>query len=55
MVAEEVLLKDLGERIPDVRQGPDGSVWVLTDSPNGSLLKSTVLFTCVDIVVIMKV
>ncbi len=41
VIAEEVLLKDVGERIRDVRQGPDGSVWVLTDSADGALLKIT--------------
>lgn len=39
LVAEEVLLKDAGDRIRDVRQGPDGAVWVLTDEGNGKLLK----------------
>ena len=29
---EERLLQDLGERIRDVRQGPDGAIWLLTDS-----------------------
>jgi glucose/arabinose dehydrogenase len=42
IVAEERLLKDLEpkpERIRDVRQGPDGAIYVLTDSTNGRLLK----------------
>ncbi|MBS9475558.1 PQQ-dependent sugar dehydrogenase [Ancylobacter sp. VKM B-3255] len=40
VVAEEVLLADLGERIRDVRQGPDGALWLLTDDPgNGRLLR----------------
>ncbi len=39
IVGEEVLLNDVGERIRDVRQGPDGALWVLTDSPDGKLLK----------------
>lgn len=29
----------IGERVRDVRQGPDGAVWVLTDSPDGRLLR----------------
>lgn len=29
----EVLLENFGERIRDVRQGPDGAIWVLTDAP----------------------
>ncbi|MFM9851146.1 MAG: PQQ-dependent sugar dehydrogenase [Hyphomicrobiaceae bacterium] len=38
VVAEEVLLKDRG-RIRDVRQGPDGAVWLLTDDPQGEVLR----------------
>ena len=36
---EERLLSDLGERIRDVRQGPDGYLYLLTDSNNGKLLR----------------
>jgi glucose/arabinose dehydrogenase len=36
---EERLLKDLGERIRDVRQGPDGALWLLTDNPRGRVLR----------------
>ncbi len=37
---EEVLLTDLNARIRDVRQGPDGALWLLTDDPsNGRLLR----------------
>jgi glucose/arabinose dehydrogenase len=39
IVAEEVLLRSRGERIRDVRQGPDGAIWLLTDEGNGSLLR----------------
>lgn len=39
VVGEESLLADLGQRIRDVRQGPDGALYVLTDG--GSLLKLT--------------
>jgi glucose/arabinose dehydrogenase len=38
---EERLLQDLRERIRDVRQGPDGALWLLTDSGNGRLLRLT--------------
>lgn len=41
VVGEEKLLTDLGERIRDVRQGPNGALWVLTDDPKGKLLKIT--------------
>ena len=39
VVDQEVLLKDFGERIRDVRSGPDGYLYVLTDSSNGQLLR----------------
>ena len=38
-VREEVLLQNLGERIRDVRQGPDGLLYLLTDAQNGKLLR----------------
>jgi aldose sugar dehydrogenase len=37
VVKEEQLLNDRGTRIRDVRQGPDGWLYVLTDSPDGQL------------------
>ena len=36
---EERLLEDFGERIRDVRQGPDGLLYLLTDSEDGRLLR----------------
>ena len=39
VVGEEVLLKDRGERIRDVRAGPDGALWLLTDDPQGVVLR----------------
>lgn len=39
VVEEQRLLGDRGERIRDVRQGPDGYLYVLTDEANGKLLK----------------
>jgi glucose/arabinose dehydrogenase len=39
IVGEERLLKELGVRIRDVRVGPEGSVYVLTDEENGRLLR----------------
>ncbi|MFX7674893.1 PQQ-dependent sugar dehydrogenase, partial [Acinetobacter baumannii] len=41
IVGEERLLRELGARIRDVRVGPDGSVYVLTDEENGQLLRLT--------------
>ncbi len=39
IVAEERLLEDLDERIRDVRQGPDGLLYLLTDSGDGRILR----------------
>lgn len=39
VVHEERLLGQLGKRIRDVRQGPDGYLYLLTDEPNGKLLR----------------
>jgi aldose sugar dehydrogenase len=36
---EERLLEDLGERIRDVRTGPDGFLYLLTDNTDGRLLR----------------
>ncbi len=41
VVSEERYLGELGERIRDVRQAPDGSVYVITDSPQGRILRLT--------------
>ena len=30
---------DIGDRVRDVRQGPDGLLYLITDSPNGRLLR----------------
>lgn len=38
-VLREHKLLEGGDRIRDVRQGPDGLLYVLTDSPNGRLLR----------------
>jgi len=39
VVREERLLTDLGERVRDVRQGPDGLLYLLTDESDGRLLR----------------
>jgi glucose/arabinose dehydrogenase len=39
IVGEERLLKDTAERIRDVRQSPDGAIYVLTDNDKGRILK----------------
>ena len=38
-IEQQSLLTDLGERIRDVRTGPDGYLYVLTDNSNGRILK----------------
>lgn len=39
VTGEEKLLRDRCQRIRDVRQGPDGLLYVLTDAPAGELLR----------------
>jgi aldose sugar dehydrogenase len=39
VVREERLLQDLRERIRDVRNGPDGALWLVTDSSGGRVLR----------------
>jgi glucose/arabinose dehydrogenase len=41
VVGEERLLTDRKERIRDVVEGPDGALWLVTDAPDGKLLKVT--------------
>jgi glucose/arabinose dehydrogenase len=39
VTGEERLLTDLEERIRDIRQGPDGWIYLLTDAPEGRILR----------------
>lgn len=41
VVREERLLRDLNERIRDVRSGPDGALWLVTDNSAGRILRVT--------------
>ena len=41
VVEEEDLLTDLGARIREVKDGPDGALWLLTDSPDGTVYRVT--------------
>jgi len=41
VVQQEELLKDRSERVRDVKQAPDGSIYVLTDDVNGKVLRLT--------------
>jgi aldose sugar dehydrogenase len=41
IVSQERLLTDLGERIRTVKEGPDGALYLLTDSGEGRLLRLT--------------
>jgi len=36
---QETLFAELGERLRDVREAPDGAIWLLTDSPQGRVLR----------------
>ena len=39
VTGEEHLLADRGQRVRDVREGPDGALYVVTDEANGELWK----------------
>ena len=39
VLRESKLISEVGERIRDVRQGPDGLLYLLTDSNNGKLIR----------------
>ena len=39
VTGEEHLLTDRGQRIRDVRQGPDGALYIVTDEDEGELWK----------------
>jgi aldose sugar dehydrogenase len=39
VTAREALYADLGNRIRDVRQGPDGRLYLLTDATDGKLIR----------------
>lgn len=39
VVHEERLLEDLGMRVRDVAQGPDGAIYILTDEADGAILR----------------
>jgi aldose sugar dehydrogenase len=41
VVAAEKLLVDREKRVRDIRQGPDGALWVLTDEDDGEILRIT--------------
>ena len=42
VLAEETLLEDFDQRIRDVRQGPDGALWLMTDDPSdGRIVRLT--------------
>ena len=36
---QEILFDEIGERMRDVRVGPDGAIYLLTDSPDGKVLR----------------
>jgi glucose/arabinose dehydrogenase len=38
-VLEERYVIEPGERIRDVRQGPDGLIYLLTDNPQGRIVR----------------
>jgi glucose/arabinose dehydrogenase len=41
VIHEERMLQDLGQRLRAIAEGPDGDLWILTDSSDGELLRVT--------------
>ena len=41
VLGQEALFGELGERLRDVKTGPDGAIYLLTDSPDGRVLRVT--------------
>ncbi len=41
IVKETAMFSEIGERIRDVRSAPDGSIYILTDGPQGDVLQIT--------------
>jgi glucose/arabinose dehydrogenase len=41
VVEQETLFADVGDRLRDVRVGPDGAIYLATDSPNGRVIRVT--------------
>ena len=41
VLTEQLLLTELNSRLRDVRSGPDGAIYLLTDSAEGKLLRLT--------------
>ncbi|HIG42250.1 MAG: PQQ-dependent sugar dehydrogenase [bacterium] len=39
VVGEEILFAEMGERIRDIRVGPDGFIYILTDSSSGKIVR----------------
>ncbi|MCA1780116.1 MAG: PQQ-dependent sugar dehydrogenase [Xanthomonadaceae bacterium] len=39
IINDAIILDELGERLRDIRTGPDGAVWVLTDANPGTVLR----------------
>ncbi|MDT8450249.1 MAG: PQQ-dependent sugar dehydrogenase [Wenzhouxiangellaceae bacterium] len=48
VVDDVVILDELGQRLRDIRTGPDGAVWVLTDANPGQVLRLTPADPAVD-------
>jgi glucose/arabinose dehydrogenase len=40
-IGQEALFSELGERLRDVKTAPDGAIYLLTDSPEGRVLRVT--------------
>ena len=41
VTAETEMFSEIGERIRDVRQGPSGAIYLVTDGPSGKIIRVT--------------
>jgi glucose/arabinose dehydrogenase len=41
VLGEEALFSEIGERLRDIKTGPGGALYILTDQPQGRVLKIT--------------
>ena len=41
VIGQETLLSDMQTRFRNIATAPDGSIWVLTDEPDGKIIKIT--------------
>ncbi|MEM9624499.1 MAG: PQQ-dependent sugar dehydrogenase [Pseudomonadota bacterium] len=48
VLSEEALFSEIGARIRDVRQAPDGSIYIVTDGPEGDIIRVSATMDVAD-------